>query len=266
MTIMEEKQVKKLLPFSHIKVLENGNYGCTLLVADKIYNGVFTPDWECIEKLHLVEVDAYKDYDYTLKDGLNPMLDKEQISIDYDTDEELAKGLVLNFEEEKEEEKEDPLALFISQYANGNGDITLTIENSLLTYKYFIPSFLENIFFKFACCGCTKLFASSQLCWNKIQRMFGVSLFSNDNPFDNALKQVIQEYQTFDDIAFDIVDEKYPDIEVSDPQFEEGMWEEMEKLETSFRERLAGGAYDFCYYGYLQYLKDNCLDLLDDLP
>ena len=262
---MEDKLVKKLPAFDHIKELQDGNFGCTLCVNNKIYNGIFTPKWECVEKLHLVEVDAYKDYDYTLKDGLNPMLDKEKIDIDYDTDEELAKGLILNFEDEKEGEKEDPLALFSSQYINSNGDIALTVNNTLLSYKYFISSFLENIFFKFACCGCTKLFASSQLCWNKIQRMFGVSLFSND-PFDNALKQVIQEYQTFDDIAFDIVDEKYPDIEVSDPQFEDSMWEEMEKLEASFRERLAEGAYDFCYSGYLQYLKDNCPDLLDDLP
>ena len=263
---MEDKLVKKLPAFDHIKVLQDGNFGCTLCVNNKIYNGIFTPEWECVEKLHLVEVDAYKDYDYTLKEGLNPMLDKAQISIDYDTDEELAKGLILNFEEEKEDEKENPLALFSSQYINSNGDIALTVNNTLLSYKYFISSFLENIFFKFACCGCSRLFASSQLCWNKIQGMFGVSLFSNDNSFDNALKQVIKEYQTLDDLAFDIVDEKYPDIEVSDPKFEEGMWEEMEKLEASFRERLADGAYDFCYYGYLQYLKDSCPDLLDDLP
>ena len=94
---MEEKQVKKLSPFTHIKVLENGNYGCTLLVADKIYNGVFSPNWECIEKLHLVEVDAYNDYDYKLQDGLNPMFDKEE---GYTNDEDLAKDLSLNFEDE----------------------------------------------------------------------------------------------------------------------------------------------------------------------
>ena len=64
---MEEKQVKKLPAFDHIKVLQDGNFGCTLEVGDKIYNGIFIPEWECIEKLHLVEVDAYKDYDYTLK-------------------------------------------------------------------------------------------------------------------------------------------------------------------------------------------------------
>ena len=64
---MEEKQVKKLPAFDHIKVLQDGNFGCTLEVGDKIYNGIFIPEWECIEKLHLGEVDAYKDYDYTLK-------------------------------------------------------------------------------------------------------------------------------------------------------------------------------------------------------
>ena len=78
---MEEKQVKKLPPFSHIKVLENGNYGCTLLVADKIYNGIFTQNWDCIEKLHLVEVDAYDNYDYVLVDKLYPMLDADDITI-----------------------------------------------------------------------------------------------------------------------------------------------------------------------------------------
>lgn len=267
---MEDKLVKKLPAFDHIKILQGGNFGCTLYVGKRIYNGVFTPEWECVEKLHLVEVDTYKDYDYTLKDGLNPMLDKDKIDMSFDNDEELAKGLILSFEDDTPtndiDEEETPQALFFSQYENGTGDIALTIDNTLLPYRYFIPSFLENIFFKFACCGCTKLFASTQLCWNKIQRMFGISLFSNDNTFDNALKQVIKEYQTLDDMAFDIVDEKYPDIAVSDPKFEESMWEEMEELETSLRKRLADGAYDFCHYGYLQYIKDSCKDLFDDLP
>ena len=82
MNVMEDKLVKKLPAFDHIKVLQDGNFGCTLEVGDKIYNGIFTPEWECIVKLHLVEVDAYSDYDYTLKDGLNPMLEKEKIELD----------------------------------------------------------------------------------------------------------------------------------------------------------------------------------------
>ena len=39
---MEDKLIKIMPPFSHIKMLEDGNYGCTLLVANKIYNGIFT--------------------------------------------------------------------------------------------------------------------------------------------------------------------------------------------------------------------------------
>ena len=132
---MEEKQVKKLPTFSHIKVLENGYYGCTLLVVDKIYNGVFSPDWECIEKLHLVEVDAYAYFDHKLKDGLNPMFDKEE---GYTNDEDLAKDLSLNFEDEDTivDEEISQEALFISQYENSTGDISLTLENTLLPHHF----------------------------------------------------------------------------------------------------------------------------------
>ena len=70
---MTDNLVKKLPPLSHIKVLENGNYGCTLVVANKIYNGIFTPNWECLEKLHLVEVDAYTAPDYIYAEVLIPM-------------------------------------------------------------------------------------------------------------------------------------------------------------------------------------------------
>ena len=264
---MEEKQVKKLPPFSHIKVLENGNYGCTLLVADKIYNGVFSPTWECIERLHLVEVDAYADFDYKLKDGLNPMLDKDRIDIIYDNDEEFAKGLILNFEEDNTivDEDDTPQALFFSKYENRNGETSLTIENTLLSYKFFIPSFLENVFMKFCCCGCGRIWAGCKLCWDRIEKVFGISLLDNENPFDLALKKVIKEYQTFDDIAFDRVDEKHPEIEVSEPKFDTYIFEELETLEIEFRKRLADGEYDFCYYGYLQYLMDNCKEYFDGI-
>ena len=159
---MEDKLVKKLPPFTHIKVLENGNYGCTLVVADKIYNGIFSPNWECIEKLHLVEVDAYADFDHKLIDGLNPMFDKEE---DYDTDEELAKDLSLNFEDEDTivDEEISQEALFIAQYENANGDTSLTLENTLLPYKYFIPSFLDEVFFKLYCCGCGRDWSGCKL-------------------------------------------------------------------------------------------------------
>ena len=79
---MDENKVTKLPAFNHIKVLQDGNYGCTLVAANRIYNGVYTQNWECIEKLHLVEVDAYGNYDYTLIDKLSPMPDADDITID----------------------------------------------------------------------------------------------------------------------------------------------------------------------------------------
>ena len=43
---MDEKDVKKLPAFDHIKVLQDGNLGCTLVVDSKILNGIFSPEWE----------------------------------------------------------------------------------------------------------------------------------------------------------------------------------------------------------------------------
>ena len=261
---MEEKQVKKLPPFSHIKVLENGNYGCTLLVADKIYNAVFTTNWECVERIHLVEVDAYADFDYKLKDGLNQMFDKEE---GYTNDEDLTKDLSLSFEDENimVDEEISQEALFISQYENSTGDISLTLENTLLPYKYFIPSFLDEVFFKFYCCGCGRDWSGCKLCWDRVGKVFGISLVCNDNAFDRALKQVIMEYQTFDDKVFDLVDEKYPDVAVASSEFENLFCEELERVEIDFKQRLSVGEYDFCSLGYLQYLMDNCKEYFDGI-
>ena len=97
---MRDNLVKKLPPFTHIKVLENGNYGCTLLVADKIYNGVFTPNFECIEKLHIVEVDVYNEYDFMLADYLIPMPDEDGEDIAIENYETYAERLIINFEDD----------------------------------------------------------------------------------------------------------------------------------------------------------------------
>ena len=150
MTIMEEKQVKKLPPFTHIKVLENGNYGCTLLVAEKIYNGVFSPSWECIEKLHIVEVDAYNEYDFILGDHLIPMPDEDEEDIAIENYEAYAERFILNFEDDDKPldgELYSP-ALFCTQYLDKNGEVAVNQENSLIPYRYFVYSLLENVFDK----------------------------------------------------------------------------------------------------------------------
>ena len=163
------------------------------------------------------------------------------------------------------DEDDTPRALFFSKYENRNEETSLTIENTLLSYKFFIPSFLGNVFMKFCCCGCGRIWAGCKLCWDRIEKVFGISLVDNENPFDLALKKVVKEYQTFDDIAFDRVDEKHPEVEVSEPKFDTYIFEELETLEIEFRKRLADGEYDFCYYGYLQYLMDNCKEYFDGI-
>jgi len=134
-----------------------------------------------------------------------------------------------------------------------------------LPYKYFIPSFLDEVFFKFYCCGCGRDWSGCKLCWDRIGKVFGVSLVGNDNAFDRALKQVIMEYQTFDDKVFDLVDEKYPDVAVASSEFENLFCEELEKVEIDFKQRLSVGEYDFCSLGYLQYLMDNCKEYFDGI-
>ena len=42
------------------------------------------------------------------------------------------------------------------------------------------------------------MWSGCKLCWNRVKTKFGIDLIGNDNPFDTALKQVIDEYQTFD--------------------------------------------------------------------
>ena len=258
---MDENKVTKLPAFNHIKVLQDGNYGCTLVAANRIYNGVYTQNWECIEKLHLVEVDAYGNYDYTLIDKLSPMPDADDITID--DNEGYAKELLLNFEDDTIPiSEQNPKALFMSQYQNG--DITLTLENTLIPYKYFSIAFIENIFDKIYMCNCGKTFAAGRICWSRVEKVFGIDLITNNSPFDIALKQVIKEYISFENIAIDEVEKKYPYLDALDFDYDLRIFEEMETLDDAFRLEIANGAYDICYLAYITYLRDNCPDSYDD--
>lgn len=253
-----DDNVKKLPAFDHIKVLHDGNYGCTLCVGEKIYNGVFTPYWECFEKLHLVEVDAYNEFDYKLIDKLNSIY-KEDI-----VDEEFAKMLTLNYEDDNNDESDlPPQVLFLYKYQNADGETALTIDNALISYRFFILTLIENIFNKLYECGCNRKFNSCRLCWDRVEEAFGISLIGNDHPFAIAIKNIYKEYQTFDDIAIEKVKENYPDINELDWDYDLHLFDELEILEEGLRDRLYDGAYDLCPNVYMFYVQDNCKDLFD---
>ena len=93
--------------------------------------------------------------------------------------------------------------------------------------------------------------------------MFGISLVDNENPFDLALKKVVKEYQTFDDIAVEKVKEKYPDASELDWNYDLHLFDELDILEEGLRDRLYDGAYDLCPNVYMFYVQDNCKDIFD---
>ena len=263
---MEEKQVKKLPPFSHIKVLENGNYGCTLLVADKIYNGVFSPSWECIEKLHLVEVDAYNEYDFVLADHLIPMPDEDEEDIAIENYEAYAERLILNFEDDDKPldgELYSP-ALFCIQYLDKNGEVAVNQENSLIPYRYFVYSLLENVFDKFYMCGCDKDCHTCKLCWDKVEHYFNIEDVELDMPFAKALKGVYNEYNTFEDKVVEYMDANHSEVDKESIQYDICSWEQVSLLENDLKQRLHKGAYGLCEICYLTYLIDNCKEVFEE--
>lgn len=57
------------IPFDHIKILPDGNFGCTLKLGKRIFCAICTPTWKVIEPLHQVETDPYSDYSYIRNDN-----------------------------------------------------------------------------------------------------------------------------------------------------------------------------------------------------
>ena len=113
---------------------------------------------------NIVDEDAYIEYDYTLIDKLNSVY-KEDI-----VDEEFAKMLSLNYENDDSDESDlPPQVLFLYKYENANGETALTIDNALISYKFFILTLIENIFNKLYDCGCNKKFNSCKLCWDRVE-------------------------------------------------------------------------------------------------
>ena len=260
---MEEKQVKKLPPFSHIKVLEDGNYGCTLLVADKIYNGKFTQNWDCIEKLHLVKVDAYTEYDYKDADVLIPMPVEDGDTPDIKNKVAYAESLYLNFEDEEDVDINtkiiEPTVLFCMQYVDKDDKVVISIENSLMPYKYAVYSFLRNLFDNLEYCNCSSKIFCNKLCWDKILSVFNLDYEEKNMPLIRALKKMYDEYNEFEDRAKDQISVKIIDDDLYDFQ----LWDKIINMMDDLKQKLFDGSYDLCEIFYLMYLRDNSKKYID---
>ena len=264
---MEDKLIKIIPPFSHIKNLENGNYGCTLLVADKIYNGIFTQNWDCIEKLHLVKVDAYTEYDYKDADVLIPMPVEDGDTPDIKNKVAYAESLYLNFEDEEDVDINTkiigPTALFCMQYVDKNNEVVINIENSLMPYKYIIYSFLKNLFENLEYCYCNTKHHCNKLCWDKVMRIFNMDYEEKNMPFVRAIKKVYDKYNEFEEIALWEMQEKDIDINPDNPMYNYHLWDYIFPMEDDLKQKLFDGAYDLCNIFYQMYISDNCKEYID---
>ena len=260
---MEDKLIKIMPPFSHIKVLEDGNYGCTLLVADKIYNGIFTQNWDCIEKLHLVKVDAYTEYDYKDADVLIPMLVEDGDTPDIKNKVAYAESLYLNFEDEEDVDINTkiigPTILFCMQYVDKDDKVVISIENSLMPYKYAVYSFLRNLFDNLEYCNCSSKIFCNKLCWDKILRVFNLDYEEKNMPFIRALKKMYDEYNEFEDRAKDQISVKIIDNDLYDFL----LWDKIINMMDDLKQKLFDGAYDLCEIFYLMFLRDNSKEYID---
>lgn len=260
---MEDKLIKIMPPFSHIKVLEDGNYGCTLLVADKIYNGIFTQNWDCIEKLHLVKVDAYTEYDYKDADVLIPMPVEDGDTQDIKNKVAYAESLYLNFEDEEDVDINTkiigPTILFCMQYVDKDDKVVISIENSLMPYKYAVYSFLRNLFDNLEYCNCSSKIFCNKLCWDKILRVFNLDYEEKNMPFIRALKKMYDEYNEFEDRAKDQISVKIIDNDLYDFL----LWDKIINMMDDLKQKLFDGAYDLCEIFYLMFLRDNSKEYID---
>ena len=260
---MEDKLIKIMPPFSHIKVLEDGNYGCTLLVADKIYNGIFTQNWDCIEKLHLVKVDAYTEYDYKDADVLIPMPVEDGDTQDIKNKVAYAESLYLNFEGQEDVDINTkiigPTILFCMQYVDKDDKVVISIENSLMPYKYAVYSFLRNLFDNLEYCNCSSKIFCNKLCWDKILRVFNLDYEEKNMPFIRALKKMYDEYNEFEDRAKDQISVKIIDNDLYDFL----LWDKIINMMDDLKQKLFDGAYDLCEIFYLMFLRDNSKEYID---
>lgn len=159
------------IPFDHIKVLDDGNYGCTLLLDNLIYCAIFTSDWQIIEPLHIVDYDPYKDYTYIrdwrhapissyCKRGIIRPVDNELLSL-FEMDlnilgcEDVAidvEDYIVNANETVDEDS--VLLLFSTNYLDKEGKIALNTENTLAPYSVIGPAAIRYIFNLYTFYGC----------------------------------------------------------------------------------------------------------------
>lgn len=155
------------IPFDHIKVLDNGNYGCTLNLGRNIYCAVCTPDWDWIEPLHEEAYDPYQDCTYIRDRGFLELSSYYSESKLHVIDEELINLLQLNtntilysvvaeiddyISDAKTHDDEFTVCLFTVRYLNQNADFAFDLGDTLAPYPAMSNAGIRFVFEEYQRC------------------------------------------------------------------------------------------------------------------
>lgn len=279
--INKQKQEMKMMsniPFDHIKILDDGNFGCTLKLGKEIFCAVYTPKWEIVKPLHKVDTDHYSDYTY-IRDDNSLTITSSYYNGQYESVEEMGKRVfgedsditydLSDFDivvddfigpftstTNDEDEYIDMLVFFSIQYKHKDDESVLILENVLAPYQLIGTTAINEIFRK------------HKDCKYDIEKTMEALNISADTeiPLQKAILQIIEWSNSIKNI-FDIIIDQCFWFEV----FLDSAFEKYAFLKQIRNEFATQATKDICYYGwskfpmliYIEYLKKYAPEMCD---
>lgn len=156
------------IPFDHIKVLDDGNYGCTLKIGEKFYCAVYTPDWHCVKPLKESVFDPYANYTFIRDRGFlelssyyynNKLCTIDSVLTDLlDLKTEIAQQQITmdirDYISNSDTTNPDDIAvvLFTIHYLNQDGDFAFELADSLAPYAVVSRAAIKCVFDQYKKC------------------------------------------------------------------------------------------------------------------
>lgn len=188
------------IPFDHIKILDDGNYGCTLKMGKKIYCAVCTPDWEWIKPLYESTFDPYQNYTYIRKRDFlatsSYCYNKKLHHIDWELIDilDLRTEIMLNdftfdiedyISDSTNSDDDFEVTLFTVQYLNRNGNLAFELTDTLASYNIMSRAAVQFVF---------DLYQKSNYNTLSTIHKLGITKDSN-NPITNAILKLLDIFE-----------------------------------------------------------------------
>ena len=201
--INKQKTIKMMtirIPFDHIKVLDNGNYGCTLKMGSSIFCAVCTPEWDWIEPLHESTFDPNWEYSY-IRDSKHLVLSSYYYNMELHKIDPMLIDLLdirqesmLNtasvditdyFSDAPSTNDDFQLALFTIRYIDQDGNFAFEIPDALVPYSIMSRAAIGYAFDLYAKCNFDK---------DAIIQELGIA-YDSKNPLAVATLGMIEQFE-----------------------------------------------------------------------